>query len=121
MVAFQPTTDIMKKLVKLFNDNPQFKTDFDQSFTLARSVPLSEWTSGDIHINTVDDYLRYMEEYLHWVPRENGSATVSGTNVYTHICMFYFVIDMVPVSKYQNAIDPSTKAPYLQLSEWLIE
>lgn len=110
---------IVQTLVNYFTENPAFKEDFNNSFTLARSVGLKEF--DELNIDTVDDYIRYMEDYLHWVPFENGSATKDGNNVYIHICMFYFILDMPPVRDQQSSIDPSTKTPYRWLSNWLID
>ncbi|EIN12877.1 hypothetical protein PUNSTDRAFT_19800, partial [Punctularia strigosozonata HHB-11173 SS5] len=70
----------------------------------------------DYDVHTVEDYFRYMDEYVHWVPYEDHSST----NVFLHICLFYFIIDLPPVSQFQDLIDPSTKPPYRWLSDWLI-
>ena len=110
---------IVQKLVDYFTENPSFKQAFQDSFTLARSTNLKEF--AELKIDTVDDYVNYMEDYLHWVPFENGSEKKDGNNVYIHICMFYYIIDMPPVRDHQDAIDPTTKKPYRWLSQWLID
>ncbi|KAI0333350.1 hypothetical protein GY45DRAFT_296049 [Cubamyces sp. BRFM 1775] len=114
-MSYTPTTDIVKKLVNYFTENPEFKTAFEQSFLMAYATGLKEFTTFNIH--SVDDYLRYMVDYVHWVPKED----FSGTNVYNHICMFYFILDLPPVRDHQNPIDPSARSPWRWLSEWLIE
>lgn len=118
MTTFSP---IMQKLIDYFAENPAFKKDFDQSFTLARRTGLEEF--DELNIHNVDDYLRYMQEYLNWVPFENGDVAQKkdGNNVYMHICMFYFILDLPPIRDHQNPIDPSTKSPYRWLSQWLID
>jgi phosphatidylserine decarboxylase len=112
---------VVQRLVDYFTENPDFKEAFEDSFALARATGLEEF--DELKIHKVDDYIRYMEEYLNWVPFENGSKaeSKSGDNVYIHICMFYFILDMPPVVNFQSPIDPSTKSPYRWLSEWLID
>ena len=84
------SSKIVQELVKYMSDNPEFATTFKQSFTLAYSTGLEEFQLFNIH--SVDDYIRYMDDYLKWVPTEDRT----GKNVYYHICMFYFIIDMPP-------------------------
>ncbi|KAI0333348.1 hypothetical protein GY45DRAFT_1334904 [Cubamyces sp. BRFM 1775] len=114
-MSYTPTTPIVQKLVDYFTENPQFKTAFEKSFMMAHAIGLKEFTTFNIH--SVDDYLRYMVDYVHWVPKED----FSGTNVYNHICMFYFILDLPPVRDHQNPIDPSSRSPWRWLSQWLIE
>lgn len=108
-------TPVVQKLVDYFTENPEFYQAFKQSFDLAYSTRLEEFTTYNIH--NVDDYIKYMDEYVNWIPTENKS----GTNVYYHICIFYFIIDLPPVRDHQSPIDPSSKSPWRWLSEWLIE
>ena len=58
-----------------------------------------------------------MDKYVHWVPSED----TTGTNVYYHICVFYFILDMFPVFQQQDPIIPSTGPPYQWLTQWLIK
>ena len=114
-MSYVPTTPIVQKLVKYFSENPEFKTAFGQSFLLAHATGLKEFDTFNIH--SVDDYIRYMDEYVNWIPTED----YSGTNVYYHICMFYFILDLPPVREHQSPIDPSSHSPWRWLSEWIIE
>ena len=111
-VHYKPTTPIVKELVDYFSQN----TDFETSFLAVQAMRLHELETFKIY--TIDDYVRYMDEYLHWVPSE----TVSGTNVYNHICLFYFILDQPPVRDYQSPVDPSSHSPssWRWLSDWLI-
>ena len=95
--------------------NPEFAKALDQSFDLAYVTGLEEFKIYNIH--NLQDYLRYMDEYVNWLPTEDRT----GKNVYYHICMFYFIIDLPPVRDHQSPIDPSSKSPWRWLSEWLIE
>lgn len=105
---------IVQELVDKLDAEPRFKQAMQDSFGLAYATGLDEFQKFNIH--NLDDYMRYMDEYLHWVPTEDST----GRNVYIHICLFYFIIDMPPVRDWQNPIDPSQKAPWLWLSDWLI-
>ncbi|KAJ8481386.1 hypothetical protein ONZ51_g6045 [Trametes cubensis] len=114
-MSYTPKTPIVQKLVDYFTENPEFKTAFEQSFLMAYATGIKEFQTFNIH--SVDDYLRYMDDYVHWIPTED----ISGTNVYNHICMFYFILDLPPVRDHQNPIDPSAHSPWRWLSQWLID
>ena len=114
-MLYTPTTPIVKELVAYFSENPQFKTAFDQSFLIALATGLQQFK--EYNICTVDDYVRYMDEYVNWVPSEN----LSGTNIYNHICTFYFILDLPPVRDHQSPIDPFVRTPWRWLSDWLIK
>ncbi|PIL30464.1 hypothetical protein GSI_07163 [Ganoderma sinense ZZ0214-1] len=113
-MSYTPTTAIVRELVDYFSENPEFKAAFEESFATAYATGLREFHTFKIH--SVDDYLRYMDEYVHWIPSEN----LTGTNVYSHLCMFYFILDLPPVRDHQSPIDPSSHSPWRWLSEWLI-
>ena len=124
MSSPQPTyTPIVQELVDYLSANPAFNAAFEQSFKKARAINLDEWTKNDI--NSVTDYIQYMNTYVHWVPREDTCENAHGTNVcgkdvYNHICLFYLVLDLPPLRDYQNLIHPSSRNPWTWLSEWLI-
>lgn len=109
-------TAIVQELVDYYNDpsNKDFKEQFQQSFALAHSTGLEVFDQYNVH--TIEDYFNYMDTYVHWIPTEDKT----GTNVFNHICLFYFILDMPPISQQQDPIDPDTKAPYRYLSDWLI-
>jgi phosphatidylserine decarboxylase len=107
-------TPIVQELVDECKKNPAMQQDLQDSFTMAKSTGLSLF--ADYNIETLEDYIDYLDQYVYWVPTENRT----GRSVYEHICLFYFVIDLPPVSKYQNPIMPDQKSPWLWLSEWLI-
>ncbi|KZV80137.1 hypothetical protein EXIGLDRAFT_434018, partial [Exidia glandulosa HHB12029] len=108
-------TPIVQKLVDYLDSDSSFKQAFQNSFTLAYATGLDEFKEYDVHC--VDDYLNFMDVYVNWVPSEN----FKGDNVYMHICLFYFIIDLPPVREFQSPIDPSSKSPWRWMSEWLIE
>ncbi|CAL1709658.1 unnamed protein product [Somion occarium] len=108
-------SDIVQTLKDFLNNpvNDQFKKDFKQAFKLALTYDVPQFK--EYGINTFDDYLNYMEDFLKWVPTENKD----GKSVYYHICMFYFVLDLSPIKEYQTPIVPS--APWTWLSQWIID
>lgn len=78
----------------------------------AQNVP----TIADIE--TVDDYLAWMDGLLKWVPVEDEA----GTKIYNRICEFYFFLDQEPVRALQNEITPADQSPELtELSAWMVK
>lgn len=108
-------TQIVQTLVDYLVENPEFKNQLEQSFQLAYSTGLEEF--AEYGIQTLNDYINYLDKYVNWVPTEN----VTGRNVVQHICLFYFILDLPPVNQQQNPIDPSVTTPYRWLSQWLID
>ncbi|KAK7683785.1 hypothetical protein QCA50_013161 [Cerrena zonata] len=94
-------------------DNEQFLADFKESFQTALTLDIPQFKKYGIR--TFDDYINYYESYLTWIPTENND----GTCVYNHICMFYVVLDLNPVSTWQTPIVPS--GPWMWLSQWIID
>ncbi|KAH9887626.1 phosphatidylserine decarboxylase-domain-containing protein [Cubamyces lactineus] len=113
-VYYTPTTPVVQKLVGYFFENPEFRAAFEQLFQMAYATGLKEFET--FNIRSVDDYLRYMDDFIRWVSTED----TTGTNVYNHFCMFYFILDLPPVRDHQTPIDPSARSPWRWLSEWLI-
>ncbi|OJT12055.1 Phosphatidylserine decarboxylase proenzyme 3 [Trametes pubescens] len=109
------SSDVVQKLRDYLDKDPVFKAEFEQALETAKSYDIPEFEEWGIV--TLADYLNYYESFLKWVPSENKD----GTFVLYHICMFYFVLDMLPLVLRQSPIDPSTRSPYTWLSEWIIE
>ncbi|KAI0366859.1 hypothetical protein BV20DRAFT_625640 [Pilatotrama ljubarskyi] len=109
------TSTIVDKLRDQLAQSPDFRADFETAFqkALSSGVPqFAEWG-----IATLDDYINYYESFLKWVPTEDADGTV----VLYHICMFYFVLDLIPMINRQNPILPSSVSPYTWLSQWIID
>ena len=109
-------TPIVQELVDYCNqpDNREFKIQFQQSLDLALATGLEVFDKYGI--KTLEDYFSYMDIYVNWVPSED----TTGTNVFYHICVFYFILDLPPIAQQQDPIVPTTQSPYQWLSEWLI-
>ena len=106
---------IVRELVDYLHENQDVRAQFQLSFDLAVALPLDVFEK--YCIRTLEDYFDYMDKYVHWVPSED----TTGTNVYYHICVFYFILDMFPVFQQQDPIIPSTGPPYQWLTQWLIK
>ncbi|KAL1949142.1 hypothetical protein VTO73DRAFT_10948 [Trametes versicolor] len=109
------SSDVVQRLRDYLDKDPVFKAEFEEAFETAKSYGLPEFEEWGIA--TLADYLDYYDSFLKWVPSENKD----GTFVLYHICMFYFVLDMLPLVRRQSPIHPSTHSPYTWLSEWIIE
>jgi phosphatidylserine decarboxylase len=108
-------TAIVQKLVDKLDDEPRMKEALQDSFSLAYATGIKEF--AEYKITSLDDYIDYMDKFVHWVPTEDST----GKNIYFHMCMFYFVIDMPPIREWQNPIQPGQKSPWMWLFQWLID
>jgi phosphatidylserine decarboxylase len=69
------------------------------------------------NIQTLDDYLNWINDFLHWIPAENET----GKEVYNHLCGFYFILNQPTVLELQDAIIPHDQMPALTpLSAWIV-
>ncbi len=104
----------MQELRQYLADNPNFKADFQLSFNAALKSGIREF--DDYSIKTFDDYIDWYEYLLGWVPSEQQD----GQFVYHVLCLFYYVMNIPPLSKWTSPILPQTRAPYTWLSDWVI-
>ncbi|KAI0356055.1 hypothetical protein OH77DRAFT_1520612 [Trametes cingulata] len=109
------TSTIVDKLRDQLAQSPDFQADFEQAFEKAKASGIPQFQEWGI--STLDDYINYYESFLKWVPTENADGTV----VLYHICMFYFVLDLIPMINRQSPILPSSVSPYTWLSQWIID
>ncbi|HET6763662.1 MAG TPA: phosphatidylserine decarboxylase [Longimicrobiaceae bacterium] len=104
---------VVKDLVKLIDDNG-WRKNFEEAVRTA-----GEYNIPELHdIQSLDDYLAYMNGLLYWVPSEN----FEGREIYNRICKFYFILDQPSVRHLQNRVVPEPQAPPLTpLSNWMVE
>lgn len=95
-------------------DHPDFGEAFSHAFNRAIRTGIPEFAAN--HIGTLDDYIKWYNAMLTWVPTEN----LSGTHIYSQLCLFYFVLDCVPVKSFQNPISPDAPDHITWLSGWII-
>ncbi|MCH5246514.1 MAG: phosphatidylserine decarboxylase [Muribaculaceae bacterium] len=104
---------IVQKLVDLIRTN-NWQDKFEQALKNAQALNVV----GMEDVKTLDDYLKWCDAQLSWVPIENNY----GKLVYQHVCKFYFLLDQSPVKELQNAVVPHDKMqPLTPLSAWMRE
>lgn len=104
---------IVQKLVDLIRTN-NWQDKFEQALKNAQALNVV----GMEDVKTLDDYLKWCDAQLSWVPVENNY----GKLVYQHVCKFYFLLDQSPVKELQNAVVPHDKMqPLTPLSAWMRE
>lgn len=104
---------IVEKLVALIEKHG-WKEDFELAIknAQAHNVPAIK------HVQSLEDYLRYINDLVVWTPREIGDSN----NIYNKIVEFYFFLDQDPVKGLQSPIEPGRKPEKLTpLSEWIVE
>ncbi|KAA8914693.1 phosphatidylserine decarboxylase-related protein [Sphaerosporella brunnea] len=70
------------------------------------------------HINSLDDYLDDINEFLYWMPTENER----GDRVYNKICLFYWILDQPSLGMLQSQILPKEAGkPLTPLSNWIVD
>lgn len=106
---------VMQRLRDYLKDNKEFKQAFEKSFELAQQYKIPQF--AEYKLTTFDDYIKFYEDMLTWVPTEN----MDGSAVYYHLCVSYFVINLPPVRAYQTPIRPDSVEPWGWLSQWLID
>ncbi len=85
---------------------------FEQALRKAQSYNVV----GFEDVKTLDDYFKWVDAQLKWVPVEN----LYGKEVFKHVCKFYFILDQSPVKELQNPIEPHDKMqPLTPLSAWM--
>ncbi|MBI3567936.1 MAG: phosphatidylserine decarboxylase [Gemmatimonadetes bacterium] len=105
--------DIVKKLVALIKTN-----GWTDDFALAIRNAQAHDVPGIADLQTLDDYLRYVDELVTWTPREN----VDSRCIHDHLVKFYFILDQPPLKALQSPITPGTQPQVLTpLSAWIVE
>ena len=103
---------VVQELVDLIELN-NWGADFETAIKTARKYEVKDL--DDIH--NLNDYIDYINEFLHWIPKENETGTV----FYNKTCKLHFILDQAPVKYLQNEIIPHNEAQELTpLSAWLV-
>jgi len=109
-------TDIVGQLRQYLSDYPMFEEAFKGSFEIAKGMEKDIPQFAEYNIHSFNDFIDFYDMMLSWTPSENST----GTNVYNHLCMFYFIIDLDPVKRFQTPIEPTSLLPGTWLSDWLV-
>ncbi len=104
---------IVDKLIYLIETN-HWQDDFQQAIDNAQSHNVPSIRD----IQTLDDYLDYVNDLVTWAPREQGDSR----DIYNKIVEFYFFLDQEPVRSLQSPVEPGCEPEELTpLSEWIVE
>lgn len=104
---------IVMELATLIKNN-KWEDSFNKSIANAQKYNIPELAD----IQNLHDYLRWINDLLHWVPTED----MPGHKVFNQLCKFYFILDQPPVLGLQNLIVPHHEALSLTpLSAWMVK
>jgi phosphatidylserine decarboxylase precursor len=104
---------IVQKLVSLIETHG-WKHDFELAIRNAQACNVP----GISGIRTLDGYLRYINDFATWAPRERGDSQRINDKLLT----FYFFLDLQPLKGLQGPIRPGHRTQKLTpLSEWIVE
>ncbi len=113
-VEKRPYHHVVNQLVGLIEENGGWKEDFQLAIQKAQSYNVASIKN----IQTLDDYLNWMNKLLSSPPRQDGETH----NVYEDIVEFYFFLDQEPVKSLQSPIKPGQGIEELTpLSRWIKE
>jgi phosphatidylserine decarboxylase len=107
---------IVSDLKELIARN-QWENDFKEA--VAESYKLNLPIIGDIA--TLDDYYDYLNNFLHWTPKETKDDS---RLVYDHLVAFYFFMQFPSVRQHQTPIAPGSSEPNVELtplSQWIVK
>lgn len=104
---------VTQSLVNLIGAN-NWEHRFRKAITSARDTGVEELQK----IKTLDDFYRYLDAFLFWVPSEDRS----GYKVYQELCAYHFILAQPSVLGLQSTILPSTetRAELSELSQWMV-
>ncbi|KAL7271861.1 hypothetical protein RUND412_005355 [Rhizina undulata] len=104
---------VIQKLVTLIDEN-NWRDNFNMAIQNARDANIPELGN----INSLEDYLIIINEFLFWKPVENER----GDKVYKMICTFYWILNQWSLSALQTLMLPNAvNKPHTILSQWILE
>ncbi len=102
---------VVQELIDMIAQNG-WQSKFEEALKKAQSYNVI----GFEDVKTLDDYFKWIDDQLKWVPVEN----LYGKVVFQHVCKFYFILDQSPVKELQNPVTPHDKMqPLTPLSAWM--
>lgn len=102
---------IVQELIDMIAQNG-WQSKFEEALKKAQSYNVI----GFEDVKTLDDYFKWVDAQLKWVPVEDRY----GKEVFKHVCKFYFILDQSPVKELQNAVMPHDRMqPLTPLSAWM--
>lgn len=105
--------EIVQKLVDLIEENG-WQDDFEEAIQNAQAYDVASISD----IQTLADYLNYVNDLVTWTPRQQGDTRY----IYDKIVEFYFFLDQEPLRSLQSPIEPGVEVQDLTpLSAWIVE
>ncbi|KAH1336217.1 hypothetical protein KXX14_007974, partial [Aspergillus fumigatus] len=111
-------SDLVRDLKEWIVSDSKRRADFEDAITTARSHSTTELRD----IQTLEDYFRFINDQLHWIPSEAARPK----DILCRICKVWFVLDQPSVAAYQGPTLPSSepgKSPHGELtwlSNWIV-
>lgn len=108
----QQTHKVVQDLIELIEAN-HWQDKFNEAIKNAqmKNVPQIK------HIKSLQDYLTWINAFLHWIPTENEP----GSEIYNRLAEFHFILDQHPLAELQDAVKPHNQVPPLKpLSAWMV-
>jgi phosphatidylserine decarboxylase len=104
---------IVRKLAKIIKEN-DWSQNFAQAIHDAKKANIPDLDP----INSLEDYLNDINNFLFWKPIENKT----GNLVYNKLCAFYWILEQPSLALLQSQILPKEASkPLTILSEWIID
>ncbi|PHH75616.1 hypothetical protein CDD80_2230 [Ophiocordyceps camponoti-rufipedis] len=114
MVLHQPAP-LVQNLINTINGREGWRSDFELAIETAREHAEKDMNEENIH--DLPDFFRYVNDFLHWIPRVDGERD----ELLHKLCVFYWVFEQPSARKYQSALNPEDVAgPLSFLSNWLV-
>jgi phosphatidylserine decarboxylase len=105
---------VVTDLITKINASPKWLSAFNAAIASACASNISEMAP----IKYLSDYYDFLDSLLLWVPCED----FTGTDVYNHFCLFYFVLDQPSIKPLQTPILPGPNPEELSwLSNWMVQ
>jgi phosphatidylserine decarboxylase len=109
----RPWAPVVQKLHQMIQDN-NWSQEFYQAIHEAKKADIPALDT----INSPEDFLDDINEFLNWMPVENQR----GDMVYNKICLFYWILDQPSLIMLQSQILPKEAGkPLTDLSKWIVE
>ncbi|KAF3936163.1 hypothetical protein ABW19_dt0202246 [Dactylella cylindrospora] len=104
---------VTQSLVNLIGAN-NWEHRFRKAIASARATGVKELQ----HIETLDDFYRYIDSFIHWLPSEDKT----GYKVYQELCCYHFILAQPSVVGLQSTIYPGNeiREELTELSQWMV-
>ncbi|KFG77743.1 putative phosphatidylserine decarboxylase [Metarhizium anisopliae] len=114
-MALHQVDPLVQDFINVVNGRQGWKKNFETAITTARERAEEDMNRQKIY--NLPDFFRYVNDFLHWVPRVDGP----GDEVLQKLCVFYWVFEQPSVRDYQSELDPdNTSGPLTFMSYWLV-